>query len=197
MSRYRRFPGEDMVYSQAHRAEMAWHYRRLPGIGHRTKMINRDWTEYCAWCFTPLAFIEEVRWKNDRQFEDKPFYVTRNTAELAHRPAFLLGYQDDRPDAVQARIDALNAEVRELEAQYPITGFRARCLTPLGRVVPLTPGEWWSWVYLLHREHHAVCSRANGHEFPVEESRMRTSFMGHPLNADGMAPLFGPLIRCR
>lgn len=195
MSQQPRYPGIDQTYSQAHRDEMAWQYRRLPGIGHRTgAMIDRDWTEYCYWCSIPLAFIEEVRYLGDRQFRDKATTVTRETARLARRPAFLLGWQTDRPAGVQQEIDRLHAEIRRLEALHPITGFHARWLTPFSSPVPLTPGQWWEWIYLMHRDHHYRCPVARQHEFPVRADLMYAAFADHPLNLLGMAPLFGPLI---
>ncbi len=196
MSRDRRYPGMDLTYSQAHRDELGWQYQRGNGIGHRTKMIDRDWTEFCHWCNAPLALIEEVRIISDRQFADKQTRVTRLTAERAALPAFLVGWRNERPPVVQEKIDQLNAEVRSLELAYPIVGFRARHLWPrLTGPVDLKPAEWWNWIYLLHRDHHYVCPRAQRFEFPVRHDLMCDAFACHPLNLNGAVPLFGPLIQ--
>jgi hypothetical protein len=197
MSRDRRYPGIDLTYSQAHRDELGWQYDRGNGIGHRTKMIDRDWTEYCHWCMTPLALIEEVRIISDRQFADKQTKVTRVTAERARLPGFLVGWRTARPWDVQAQIDKLNTEVRDLEAAYPIVSFRARHLWPvLSPSVDLEPPEWWEWLYLLHRDHHHACIRARRYEFPVRYDLMCDTFARHKLNLQpGMIPMLGSLIQ--
>jgi hypothetical protein len=198
MSRDRRWPGEDLTYSQSHRELMHQLFSRgNHDVGHRTKMVDRDWTEYCHWCRTPLALIEEVRVlkSHEQAFADKPTTMTEITAQLAGIPAFLVGWQNERPDNVQDEIDRLNKRIRDLEAAYPIVSFRARWLSPRGPIVNLTPRQWWDWVYLLHRDHHGRCQRARRFEFPVRHDVMCDVFADHPLNAHRCIPLFGSLIQ--
>lgn len=175
----RRFAGMDLTYAEAHRRELPFLYRR---IGHRLDTLDRDWTEFCHWCKEPLGLYEEFR-DDGRNLNDKNTRLTRRVAERADLPAFLFAYRVDRPADVQREIDALNRRVFALQAQFPISGFRARQLRPqLGPVLTMTPGQWWELgVLVLHRAHHATCPRARAHEIPVDLARLEEARNATPL----------------
>jgi hypothetical protein len=170
MSRVRRYR-EDYTYGEWHREELPWLYGR---IAHRTKMVDRDWTEFCHWCCEPLGLYEATRDKG-QDLNDKSSWVTRRVAERAGLPAFLFAWRVDRPRAVDAELHRLYLRERELEEQYPIQGFRAKQLTPIpGPIVHMTAAEWAEQgILVLHRGHHHRCSRAHGREVPVNLDRLR------------------------
>lgn len=157
MARRRKY-GEDLTYAEEHRHQLEHLCRR---IGHRLDAADRDWTEFCHWCKEPLGIYEQVR-DIGQDINDKATTVTRKLAASASLPAFLFAWRAKRPAAVEARIQALNTELRELEAAHPIIGFKAKQLYPRrGELVPLTPDEWWKeGVLILHRDHHRSCHAA-------------------------------------
>lgn len=169
MSRVRRYR-EDYTYAEEHREALPWLYGR---IGHRTKMVDRDWTEFCHWCYEPLGLYEATR-DRGQDLDDKSTTLTRRVAGRARMPAFLFAWHVDRPDEVDRELNALYQRERQLEQQYPIQSFRAKQLHPRrGPVVEMTPAEWWEQgVLMLHRAHHAGCHRAQGQEIPVDLRRL-------------------------
>lgn len=176
MARSRQY-GEDLTYAE-------WHRRALPDkygrIGHRIDMANRDWTEYCHYCKTPLALIEEVR-DVGQNLLDKGVSVTRNLATAANMPGLLMAWRCQRPREVDQEIDRLNARIRELEQQWPITGFTIRHLRHRDtKLIPVTPDEWLEHLLLVHREHHHECRRAN--EWKVDGERLLAVKDGNPLH---------------
>jgi len=169
--------GEDLTYGEWHRDALPEKYGR---IGHRIDMADRDWTEYCHYCKTPLALIEEVR-DVGQDLRDKGVAVTRNLAMMAQMPAFLMAWRNDRPPEVDEEIDRLNRRIRELESQWPITGFTIRNLRHRSsRLEPVTPDDWLEHLLIIHREHHAECSSAN--EWAVNGSRLIAVKDRHPLH---------------
>lgn len=177
MARSRRY-GEDLTYAEFHRNEFPELYGR---VGHRIDMANRDWTEYCHYCKTPLALVEEVR-DRGQDLRDKGVTVTRNVAARANLPAWLMSWSTDRPREVDREIEQLNTRIRELEARWPIVGFRVRNLRHRGAPIQqLTPEEWLQTVAIWHREHHHVCVKA--HEYPVRPDGLLVAKDGNPLYA--------------
>lgn len=176
MARSRKY-GEDLTYGEWHRTALPEKYGR---IGHRIDMANRDWTEYCHYCKVPLALIEEVR-DMGQDLLDKGVSVTRHLATMAQMPAFLMAWRSERPPEVDDEIDRLNRRIRELESQYPITGFTIRNLRHRGRKLEsVTPDDWLEHLLIIHRQHHAECSRAN--EWAVNGSRLIEVKDRHPLH---------------
>lgn len=156
MSRSRRY-GEDLTYAEEHRRRLPELYGR---IGHRLDMADRDWTEFCHHCKEPLAIVEEVR-DMGQDLNDKATTVTRRLAARAALPAYLMAWRIERPANVQAEIDRLNDRIRELEAAYPIVGFRARQLFPRRTaLIAYTPEKWFELVLIWHRSHHETCAVA-------------------------------------
>ena len=156
MSRSERYNARDLTYSAAHRVALRELYER---IGHRADACDRDWTEYCHFCWEPLAIYEEVR-DRGQDLSDKQTGVTVRLATRAHLPAALIAWRTGRPDEVQARMDELHKELRALEARYPITGFTVRKLRPgRGEFESLAPPEHWHRIALLHAEHEIRCTR--------------------------------------
>lgn len=180
MARSRKY-GEDLTYSEWHRSALPNLYGR---IGHRLDLANRDWTEYCHHCKKPLALIEEVR-DVGQDLLDKGVSVTRNLARLADgMDAWLLGVRIDRPQEVDAEIDRLNTRIRELEAQWPITGFTIRDLQVHDRRLKrITPAEWLENLLIIHRQHHRGCARARvAGEIPVNAGKLLDAKAAHPLH---------------
>jgi hypothetical protein len=176
VARSRRY-GEDLTYGEWHRQALPDKYGR---IGHRIDMADRDWTEYCHYCKTPLALIEEVR-DRGQDLLDKGVSVTRNLASLANIQAYLMAWRSERPPEVDREINALHARIRELEAQWPIVGFTIRNLRRQGaNLQPLTPDEWLEHLLIIHREHHSECRRAT--EWKVDGSRLMAVKDGHVLH---------------
>ncbi len=176
MSRTRRY-GEDLTYAEEHRSALPELYGR---IGHRIDVADRDWTEFCHDCKDPILLVEQVR-DVGQNLRDKATTVTRKLARRAEVPAMLLAWRTERTAEAQAEIDALNRRIRVLEAAWPIVGFTARHLHPqTGRLVALTPDQWWAWLYITHRAHHANCSRPG--EFPVRIGRLHAAVHEHPLH---------------
>lgn len=156
MARRRKY-GEDLTVAEWHRTELPVLYRRN---GHRLDMADRDWTEFCHFCKEPLGLWEEVI-DRGQDLDDKATTVTRKMAERANKPAMLVAARIDRPPNVQARIDQLNAEIRELEAQHPILYFTVKRLWPHpGPLERFSPHEFAAEIYLLHRDHHQHCRAA-------------------------------------
>lgn len=154
MSRSERYNARDLTYSAAHRHALPELYQRN---GHRAAAADRDWTEFCHYCWEPLGIFEEVR-DRGQDLADKQTGVTARLAERAGLPAGLIAWRNERPPEVQAQINRLHAELRELEGAYPITGFTARALRPeRGRFEEVTPKEHWRRIMLLHAEHWARC----------------------------------------
>lgn len=157
MARSRRY-GEDLTVAEWHRHALAALYRRN---GHRLDMADRDWTEFCHYCKEPLGIWEEVVDRGQNLY-DKATTITRRIAQRANLPALLVAARIVRPLEVQRRIDELNAEIRALEAAYPIEHFTVRRLTPApSSFERYTPEEFAAEIYLLHRDHHAHCRRAS------------------------------------
>lgn len=157
MSSRRRWPGNDLAFSQAHRDALPDHYGR---IGHRLDVADRDWTEFCHHCKTPLAIFEEIR-DVGQNVGDKATTITRRLADRAHLPAWLLAWRVERPKSVQSRMDELNQEIRDLEALHPIVGFKVRKLWPVMSKVTLAEcSEVWELILMVHRAHHEHCSKA-------------------------------------
>lgn len=156
MPRSELYHGRDLTYSGAHRLALPQLYGR---IGHRADACDRDWTEYCHYCWTPLGIYEEVR-DRGQDLADKQTGVTVRLATRAALPAGLIAWRTARPPEVQARIDALHKELKRLESLYPITGITVRELWPQrGDFEPITPEEHWRRVALLHAEHEASCPK--------------------------------------
>lgn len=156
MARARRY-GEDLTYSEWHRNTLPKLYHRR---GHRLDMANRDDTEFCHFCKWPIGIVEEVV-DRGQDLNDKATTVTKRLAENANIPALLVAPRIDRPPEIQARINDLNAEIRRLEAQHPITYFTVRRLWPHPtKLERLTPEQYAAEIYLLHRDHHQHCLKA-------------------------------------
>jgi hypothetical protein len=176
MARTRKY-GEDLTYGEWHREALPEKYGR---IGHRIDMADRDWTEYCHYCKTPLALIEEVR-DVGQDLLDKGVSVTRNLAVMANMPAFLMAWRTERPPEVDDEIDRLNKRIRELEAQYPIVEFTIRNLRHRGRrLTKVTVNDWLEHLLIIHREHHHECRRAN--EWTVNGGLLVAAKEGNPLH---------------
>jgi hypothetical protein len=176
MARSRRY-GEDLTYGEWHRHALPEKYGR---IGHRIDMADRDWTEYCHYCKTPLALIEEVR-DRGQDLLDKGTTVTRNLAAMAHIPGYLMAWRNDRPPGVDREIEALHERIRQLEAQWPIIRFTIRDLAKPGRkLIPLSTDEWLEHLLVIHRAHHADCSKAG--EWAVNGTRLMEVKDSHPLH---------------
>jgi hypothetical protein len=181
MSRRQKFM-VDPTYGLAHRDAFPSLWERK---GHRTDMVDRDWTEYCQHCRQPLALFEELRDTGDN-LKDKNTTVTRKLAELTegHLQAVLFAWQVERDPEVQREIDELSRRLLKLYANSRIVGFRARRLTPNGGpVVSLTPEQWWAWVANTHLDHHRVCAvaRRNG-AAPIDLARFQPMVDLHPLS---------------
>lgn len=178
MSR-RRYPGQDLTYSDDHRDALPFLYRRH---GHRLDQADRDWTEFCHFCKEPLAIYEEVR-DVGQDLMDKAVTVTRRLAVRAQLRAGVLAWRTDRPADVQHQIDELNREVRRLEALHPITGFRVRNLWPTKArsFIDLEPEEWWQWVLIIHRSHHRFCPAAQHPDNRVRLYEFEEARGAHPL----------------
>lgn len=176
MARSRKY-GEDLTYGEWHRHALPERYGR---IGHRIDMADRDWTEYCHYCKTPLALIEEVR-DRGQDLLDKGVSVTRNLASLANVPGFLLAWRCERPTGVDREINELHARIRQLEAEWPIIEFTIRNLrireSKLHRV---TVNDWLENLLIIHREHHMECARAR--EWPVNGVKLAAAKDAHPLH---------------
>ncbi len=157
MARRRKY-GEDLTYAEWHRNMLADMYQRR---GHRLDMADRDWTEVCHFCREPLGIAEEVI-DRGQDLRDKATTITRNMAKRANVPALLIAPRMNRPPEVQQRIDQLNTEIRELEAAHPITRFTVKRLWPHPtELETFWPDEFAAEIYLLHRDHHARCWKAN------------------------------------
>lgn len=189
MARSRKY-GEDLTYSEWHRSALPDRYGR---IGHRIDMADRDWTEYCHYCKTPLALIEEVR-DRGQDLRDKGISVTRNlstAARLDH--AYLLAWRSDRPAEVDREIEQLHARIRELEAQWPILEFTVRDLLKQGRVLtPVTVNDWLQHLLIIHRDHHRSCARAN--EWPVNVEKLSDAKAENPLHQVHLFDVVGTLM---
>lgn len=156
MPRSERYNARDLTYSAAHRLALPKMYAR---IGHRADACDRDWTEYCHYCWDPLGIYEEVR-DRGQDLADKQTGVTVRLGAKALVPAGLIAWRTSRPDEVQARMDQLHRELRALEAAYPITGFTVRELWPArGSFEEIAPAEHWRRIAVLHAEHEAYCQR--------------------------------------
>jgi hypothetical protein len=154
MSR-RRYFGTSHVYGEQHRY---WLPELYPRTGHRHDMCDRDWTEFCHYCKTPLALFEEER-DMGRDLDDKGTSVLRGVAGRAGLPAVLFAWKVDRPVEVDNQIRELNSELLELERRYPIVGFRARRLLPTrSPLLTMSPLEWWRDIAVLHVGHHQQCT---------------------------------------
>lgn len=155
---FRRKYGEDLTYAEEHRKRLPEFYGR---IGHRIHMADRDWTEACCVCREPLMIIEEVR-DRGQDLNDKGTTITRRLSERSEVPSILLAWAAERPENVDAEIEALWSRLMDLYSYYPITRFRVRKLYPDGsrEILEFTPEEWWREVLLWHRDHHDVCERA-------------------------------------
>lgn len=166
MARRRKW-GEDLTYAEWHRNVLPQMYGR---VGHRQDMADRDWTEFCHHCKTPLAVIEEVV-DRGQDINDKATTVTRRLAAQANVPAWLIAPRMLRPPNIQQEIDELNKRVRELENQYPITSFRAKALWPTrGNLQTYTTEQWAEALLIMHRNHHLQCFIAQRRrEIPVNE----------------------------
>lgn len=157
MSRPRRHVHEDLSYSHWHRQFLPDLYDR---IGHRFDVVDRDWTEYCHRCREPLVLVETVR-DVGQNLADKNTRVLRRLAELAGLDAYLVAYRVDRPKEVQRIIDEHEREVRRLELEHPIVGFRVRKLSPrVGPLVSMTPEQWAGFIAGIHVHHYrSTCPR--------------------------------------
>ena len=179
MARSRRY-GDDVAYAEEHRWRMRELYKR---IGHRIDVADRDWTEFCHHCKEPIAIIEQVR-DVGQNILDKATTVTRRLAQRADVPAFLMAWRVERTAEVQAEIDRLMARAMELQTSSPITMFRVRQIYPVGplKLETLEPDDYWRHVYMLHREHHSTCARAEANrEIPVNGDRLRAAKGGSRL----------------
>lgn len=176
MARSRKY-GEDLTYGEWHRQALPDKYGR---VGHRIDMADRDWTEYCHYCKTPLALIEEVR-DRGQDLLDKGVSVTRNLASMAGMPGFLMAWRSERPREVDEEINRLHERIRDLEAQWPIIEFTIRNLRSRDRRLrTVTPDEWLEHLLIIHREHHHECARAT--EWDVRGDRLMAAKDGHPLH---------------
>lgn len=176
MARSRNY-GEDLTYAEWHRNALPEHYGR---VGHRIDMANRDWTEYCHYCKTPLAVVEEVR-DVGQNLLDKGVTITRHLAAALNRPGYLMAWRTERPKEVDAEINALNKRIRELEAAWPIVEFTIRRLRSRdARLEKVTPDVWMEALLIVHREHHAECGRAN--EWAVRKDKLIAVKDGNPLH---------------
>lgn len=176
MARSRKY-GEDLTYSEWHREKLFEKYGR---VGHRTDMADRDWTEYCHYCKTPLTLIEEVR-DRGQDLRDKGVSVTRNLASMANIPAFLMAWRNERTREADREINQLHQQIRDLEAQWPITGFTIKNLRQRGsQLIKITPDQWLEHLLIIHREHHHKCARAT--EWKVNGSRLMVAKNTHPLH---------------
>lgn len=156
MANRRRY-GEDLTYAEWHRNTLAELY---PRRGHRLDQADRDWTEACHFCREPLCVAEEVI-DRGQDLNDKATTITRRMAERANIPGWLIAPKFSRPVEIQRRIDRLQAEVLRLEARYPITYFTVKRLWPQpAPLEQLWPDEFAAEIYLLHRDHHQTCPRA-------------------------------------
>lgn len=156
MARRRKY-GEDLTAAEWHRLKLPVLYERN---GHRLDMADRDWTEFCHFCKEPLGLWEEVI-DRGQDLSDKATTVTRRLAERANLPALIVAPRTNRPPDVQAQIDDLHAEIRRLEALHPIIRFTVKRLTPTpGEFLVFQPDEFAAEIYLLHRDHHQRCRRA-------------------------------------
>jgi hypothetical protein len=188
MSQRRRYI-DDIAYSEAHRHALPELYER---IGHRLDVADRDWTEFCHHCKEPLAVIETVR-DVGQDIRDKATTVTRRLANRAQLRAWLVAWRVERPEAVQRRIDELGRELLALQAAHPIVSFKVRELCPPGKVIELSPREWWEHVLLVHRTHHKVCLDAKRRgELPVHAVRLQSAQHRSPIwRVDKQTPLPG------
>jgi hypothetical protein len=198
MSRKQRFL-IDPTYGLAHREAFPSLWERK---GHRTDMVDRDWTEYCQHCRRPLALFEEVR-DTGCDLTDKNTTVTQNLAKMTDGQvqAVLFGWKVERDPEVQQEIDRLSRRLLKLYASSRIVGFRAQRLTPRrGPVVSLEPEQWWRWVASTHLDHHRSCGAAqrNG-AAPVDLARFQPMVDLHPLSGGlprlevfGVMPLIQP-----
>ena len=180
MSRHRRYPYDDMIYSTEHRYKFPELYAR---IGHRFDVADRDWTEFCDWCKSPICIYETVR-DVGQNLLDKGISVTRNLCDKASLLGFLVAYSVNRPHLVQQKIDQLSRDLRELESRYPIEKFRVRKLWPKleNKLYTLNPEDWWEGVALMHRGHHEGCIQAR-QQFPVRLDRLASHAARNPLFA--------------
>lgn len=150
----RRIYGDDYAIAE-------WHRHALPELyirnGHRLDMADRDWTEFCHYCRTPLSIWECVM-NRGQDLRDKSTTVTQRLAQRAGVPALLVAATVDRPADVQRRITDLGRELVALTAADPVVRFTVRRLTPeLGPFVVLEPEEFAAELYTLHRDHHTDC----------------------------------------
>lgn len=187
MSTRKKYPGGlDDTYGREHRAKLPQIYDRH---GHRLNLADRDWTEYCHYCRTPLLICEEVR-DVGQNLSEKSTTITRRLAERATLPAELFAWRVERPPEVEARLAELNAEIEQLQSAYPIVGFRARTLWPRsGGVVQLEPKQWWEHVALTHAKHHRHCENKSAPA--VKDSTIRKLQSRDPLVANAKPYQFG------
>lgn len=156
MARRRKY-GEDLTTAEWHRLQLPVLYERN---GHRLDMADRDWTEFCHFCKEPLGIWEEII-DRGQDLSDKATTVTRRMAERANLPALLVAARTNRPSEVQQRINDLHAEIRQLEALHPIIRFTVKRLWPHpDEFKALQPHEMAAEIYLLHRDHHQHCAKA-------------------------------------
>lgn len=156
MSRSERYNARDLTYSAEHRRALPRLYQR---IGHRADACDRDWTEYCHFCWEPLGIFEEVR-DRGQDLADKSTGVTERLAMRARLTAGLIAWQCDRPADIQAEIDRLHARLRQLEAMHPISGFVVRPLYPQrGPFEHITVAEHWRRIAQMHAAHESSCAR--------------------------------------
>ena len=182
MARSERYHARDLTYSTAHRTALPEQYGR---IGHRADACDRDWTEYCHFCWKPLGIFEEVR-DRGQDLADKQVAVTVRLAAMASLPAGLIAWRTGRPPEVQARMDALHEELKHLEALHPITGFTIRELWPVrGRFEVMPPEEHWRRVALLHVEHEVRCPRADS----LTRERLSSTRQAHLRQGELWSPL--------
>src|SRR5260221_12499220 len=116
MSRSERYNARDLTYSAEHRLALPRLYDR---IGHRADAADRDWTEFCHFCWEPLSISEEVR-DRGQHVADKQTGVTVRLPTLASLPPCRRAWRTHSPSEIQPEMDRRHPELRAREAHSAI-----------------------------------------------------------------------------
>ena len=187
MARLRKY-GESLLYAETHRHRIPELWKRN---GHRVDSADRDWTEYAHGCREPLVLIEEYR-DRGHNLRDKNSSMTRRMAERSHVPAYLVGWQTERPVEVDQRIAELQREALALELQYPITKITARRIWPKPTDFHVMEADdWWLHVCAHHADHYGRCERCQRRVSPIHRQGLDDYKQRSPLWTPVQMPLLG------
>lgn len=78
-------------------------------------MIDVDGCEYCVFCYTPLALIEN----QCSEHKPKPAQVTTNLAMKAGLPAYTLSYEEKDEDITRVQIQKLWPHLSDVKDWTP------------------------------------------------------------------------------